>query len=88
MPIRRAGSTNSGSSTSAISVICQEMRSITASVRISMTVLLTTLESVPLNARCAPSTSLFRRLTSAPVRVRVKNAIGWLWTWSKTAVRS
>ena len=33
-------------------------------------------ERVSLNARCAPITSLFRRLTRAPVRVRVKNATG------------
>ena len=32
-------------------------------------------------------TSLFSRLTSAPVRVRVKNAIGIRCTWSNTAVR-
>ena len=32
-------------------------------------------------------TSLLRRLTSAPVRVRVKNATGMRWTWSYTAVR-
>ncbi len=38
--------------------------------------LLTTLESVPVNADCAPSTSLLSRLMSAPVWVRVKNAIG------------
>ena len=32
-------------------------------------------------------TSLFSRLTRAPVRVRVKNAIGMRCTWSNTAVR-
>ncbi|CAH0327118.1 hypothetical protein SRABI128_05782 [Microbacterium sp. Bi128] len=32
-------------------------------------------------------TSLFSRLTRAPVRVLVKNAIGIFWTWSKTFVR-
>ncbi len=32
-------------------------------------------------------TSLLSRLTSAPVRVRVKNATGWRWTWSNTAPR-
>ena len=36
----------------------------------------TTVPSVPVTARCAPITSLFRRLISAPVWVRVKNAIG------------
>ncbi len=69
-------------------MICQEMPIMTTSVRISMTTLLTTPDSVSLKARWAPMTSLFNRLTSAPVRVRVKKAIGRLWTWSKTAVRN
>ena len=43
--------------------------------------------SVPVTARCAPMTSLFMRLTSAPVWVRRKNAIGMRCTWSNTAVR-
>ena len=87
VPIRRAGSTKTGSSTSASRVICQEMPSITISVSTSVTRLPTTPDRVSLNARCAPITSLFSRLTSAPVRVRVKNAIGIFCTWSKTAVR-
>ena len=87
LPIRRAGQTKIGSSTSASNVICQDRRSITTSVSVSVTRLLTTPESVSLNARCAPMTSLLSRLTSAPVRVRVKNAIGMRCTWSKTAVR-
>ncbi|CAM5674494.1 hypothetical protein SMICM304S_06483 [Streptomyces microflavus] len=37
----------------------------------SRVVLETTPESVLLNARCAPITSLLSRLTRAPVRVRV-----------------
>lgn len=86
-PIRRAGSTNTGSRTSASAVICQEMLSITARVRRRVTTLLTTPDKVLLKARWAPMTSLLRRLTSAPVRVRVKNAIGMRCTWSKTAVR-
>jgi hypothetical protein len=87
VPIRRAGSTKIGSRTSVNSVICQDRLSITASVRASVTVLPTTPERVSLNACCAPITSLFSRLTSAPVRVRVKNATGIRWTWSNTAVR-
>ncbi|RPK71745.1 hypothetical protein EES42_14305 [Streptomyces sp. ADI95-17] len=86
-PIRRAGSTNTGSSTRASTVICQEMESITPSVSSSVTTLLTTPDRVLLKARWAPMTSLLRRLTSAPVRVRVKNATGMRCTWSKTAVR-
>ena len=44
--------------------------------------LLTTLDSVPVNACWAPSTSLLSRLISAPVWVRVKKAMGIRWTWS------
>ncbi len=87
LPIRRAGTTKTGSRMRATTVICHEMLSITTSVRVRVTRLLTTPDSVPLNARWAPSTSLLSRLTSAPVRVRVKNAIGMRWTWSKTVVR-
>ncbi len=81
-PMRRAGSTNTGSSSSAISVICQLMPSITTSVSTSITTLPSTPESVPLNARCAPITSELRRLTRAPVLVLVKNATGIFCTWS------
>lgn len=86
-PIRRAGTTNTGSRTRASSVICQEMLSITASVSSRVTRLETTPDKVLLKARWAPMTSLLSRLTSAPVRVRVKKATGIRWTWSKTAVR-
>ena len=80
VPIRRAGSTNTGSSTSASRVICQEIPIITARVSASVRRLPATSDRVSLKARCAPMTSLFNRLTSAPVRVRVKNAIGIRWT--------
>ena len=49
-----------------------------------MTTFDTTVPSVPVTARWAPITSLFRRLTSAPVWVRVKKAMGWRWTWSNS----
>ncbi len=71
----------------ASTVTSTEVLSMTISVRISATRLLTTPERVPLKACCAPMTSLFSLLTSAPVRVRVKKAMGIFWTWSKTAVR-
>jgi hypothetical protein len=86
-PMRRAGRMNSGTSTSDSSVICHEIDSITAMVNVKVTMLATTPDSVSENARCAPITSLPRRLTNAPVRVRVKNATGMRWTWSNTAVR-
>ena len=86
-PMRRAGIRNRGSTASDATVICHEMLSITASVNVSVTMFDTTPDSVSENARCAPITSLPSRLTSAPVRVRVKNATGIRCTWSKTAVR-
>ena len=86
-PMRRAGITNSGSSTSASSVIDHDSRSITASVSTSAMTLLTTPDNVHVNARWAPITSLLSRLTRAPVRVRVKNATGMRCTWPNTARR-
>jgi hypothetical protein len=44
-------------------------------------------DRVEVKARWAPITSLFRRETSAPVRVRVKNATGIFCTWPNTARR-
>ncbi len=43
--------------------------------------------SVPVTARWAPMTSLFIRLISDPVWVRVKNASGSRCTWSKSSTR-
>ena len=86
-PIRRAGMRKIGSRIMASTVTSQDLFSITTRVRASATTLLTTPESVPAKADCAPITSLLSRLTSAPVRVRVKNAIGIFCTWSKTLVR-
>ena len=85
--MRRAGIRKIGSMMTASTVTSQEVLSMTMRVRISATTLVTTPESVPLKACWAPMTSLLRRLTRAPVRVRVKNAIGIFWTWLKTAVR-
>ena len=48
----------------------------------------TTEPSVPVTALCAPTTSLFSRLTSAPVCVRVKNARGMRCTLSNSVLRS
>ena len=86
-PIRRAGSTKTGSSTSASRVIVQEMLSIATSASTTATMFVTTPERVSEKARCAPITSLLSRLTRAPVRVRVKKATGMVCTWSKTARR-
>ncbi|CAM5406750.1 hypothetical protein SHIRM173S_12641 [Streptomyces hirsutus] len=86
-PMRRAGITNTGSRTRASRVIRQDRVSITARASTSVTTLPTTVDRVLLKARWAPITSLLRRETSAPVRVRVKNATGIRCTWSKTAVR-
>ena len=47
----------------------------------------TTAPSVPVSARWAPITSLFMRLTRAPVWVRVKKPRGMRCTWSNRATR-
>ncbi len=76
-----------GSSTSDRAVICQDSVNITPAVRTSPMTLDTTPDRVEVKACWAPMTSLFSRLTSAPVWVRVKNASGIRCTWSKTLVR-
>ncbi len=86
-PIRRAGITNSGSSNNASSVICHDNRNITASASTSEITFETTPDNVHVNARWAPITSLFKRLTNAPVRVRMKNATGIRCTWVNTVRR-
>ncbi len=47
----------------------------------------TVLDSVEVNARWAPITSLLSRDTRAPVWVRVKNASDIRCTWANTLVR-
>ena len=86
-PTRLAGTTNSGSTTSASRVSCHCRASIAMRVVTSTTTLLTTLPSVLVTAVCAPTTSLFSRLTSAPVWVRVKKATGIRWTLPNRATR-
>jgi hypothetical protein len=66
-PMRRAGITNTGSITSDRAVICHDRLNITPAVTTRLTELETTPARVDVNACCAPSTSLFSRLTSAPV---------------------
>jgi hypothetical protein len=68
-------------------VISQDSTSI-ATVTINRLITLeTTPDSVEVNARCAPMTSLLSRDTRAPVCVRVKNASGIRWTWLNTRER-
>ena len=57
-------------------MICHDSASIATITMVTVMTLLTTEPSVFVNACCAPMMSLFSRLTSAPVCVRVKNAIG------------
>ncbi|STX07275.1 Uncharacterised protein [Kocuria rosea] len=78
----RAGTRKIGSSSTDSAVTCHEIETMTTTVRIRETMLLTTPESVLENARWAPMTSLLSRETRAPVRVRVKKAIGIRCTWS------
>ncbi len=86
-PMRRAGMTNIGSSSSASRVICHDRLNMTTTASSSEMALLTTPDSVQVKARWAPMTSLSSRLTSAPVRVRVKKATGIRCTWRNTARR-
>ena len=66
---------------------CQLSANIVMPTTTTLIELLTVLDRVEVNARCAPMTSLFSRETSAPVWVRVKNASDIRWTWAKTWVR-
>ena len=81
-PTRFAGTMNAGRITSASRVRRHSSSAITTSVETSVKTLNTTWPSVPVRARWAPITSLFIRLISEPVCVRVKKAIGMRWTWS------
>lgn len=87
LPTHLAGSTKIGSSSSAIRVTCQDSTSIVISTRTRLITLDTTEDSVVVSARCAPITSLFRRLISEPVWARMKNATGCRWTCANTCVR-
>ena len=67
---------NAGSATSVISVIRQSRLNMIVSVTASWMTFCNTVPNVVVTACCAPTTSLFNRDCSAPVCVRVKNAIG------------
>ena len=83
-PTRRAGITKTGSRTMARRVMSHDRRAITTTVRPRAMTLVTTPDRAEVNARWAPMTSLLRRLTSAPVWVRVKKAMGMRCTCSNT----
>ena len=68
-------------------MICQVSASIAMPTTTTEIVLETVPDSVEVNARWAPMTSLLSRETSAPVWVRVKNASDFRCTWAKTWVR-
>ena len=86
-PTRRAGITKTGRIAMASRVSFHSSSSIAMSVPLSVMALPTTVPSVPVKARWAPMTSLFNRLMSVPVWVRVKKAIGIRWTWSNSFTR-
>ena len=86
-PTSRAGMTNTGSSTSEMTVTSQDRLNMVISTRIRVSALDTIEDSVEVMADCAPITSLFSRLTSEPVWARVKNAIGCCCTCPNTSVR-
>ena len=86
-PTRRAGRMNTGRSNKASRVTRHSRRNSVTTVVRAVMALATTVPSVPVRARWAPITSLLRRLTRAPVWVRVKNERGSRWTWSKSSTR-
>ena len=86
-PTRLAGMMKMGNTTSAMRVRRHSRRIIAANVVTSTMTLLTTLPNVLVTAVCAPTTSLFSRLMSAPVWVRVKNATGMRCTLANNAER-
>ncbi len=87
VPTIRAGTMKIGSSTSAARVSGQDSASIDPSTSTSVMELLTTVDSVEVNACCAPLTSDCSRDTSFPVWERLKNAMGIRSMWSKIWVR-
>ena len=86
-PTRLDGMRKSGSRRMATIVMRQSRAIIATSVNASVITLDTTVPNVPVSARCAPITSLLRRLTIAPVCDRVKNCMGMRCTWSNSALR-
>jgi len=87
LPTNRAGTRKIGRSARTTSVIGHDSQNMAARVTATPITLLTTDEKVSVKACWAPRTSLFKRDTSAPVWVRVKKAMGILWTCSNTRVR-
>ena len=86
-PTRRAGMTNTGSSTIDATVTCHDRLNITTRVSARAIEFVTTPASAEVKARCAPMTSLLSLLTRAPVCVRWKKATGMVCMWSNTARR-
>ncbi len=74
-PVRLAGTMNTGSTISVSSVRRHSSTIIAARVVTRMITFDTMEPSVPVTASWAPITSLFNRLMSAPVWLRVKKAI-------------
>ncbi len=86
-PTRLAGMTKIGRTISDSRVRRHSSRVITTRVLTSTMTLDTTLPRVLVTAFWAPMTSLFSRLISAPVWVRVKKATGIRCTLSNNATR-
>ena len=86
-PTYFAGKRKTGTNSRAPRVSCHDRTNIVATTSVTDTILLTRFDSTDVNACWAPMTSLLSRETSAPVWVRVKNAIGCSSTCPKTSVR-
>ena len=86
-PTNREARNRSGNSARHSRVTCQLSASMVMPTTTTAIELATVLDSVLVNARWAPMTSLLSRDTSAPVWVRVKNASDWRCTCPKTRLR-
>src|SRR4051812_460414 len=87
LPTHREANSSNGNVARHSRVTCQLRASIAIPTTTTLIMFDTVLDSVEVNARWAPMTSLFNRDTSAPVCVRVKNASDIRCTCANTVVR-
>ncbi len=85
--MKEAGTRKIGSSKTASRVICHDKLTRVMPTMTSVTTLLTRPDRIEVKAVWAPITSVFSRLTNAPVCARVKNAMGCRSTCPNTWVR-
>ena len=86
-PRKRAGTRKSGRTATARRVRRHSSPNMITRALTSVMELVNTSTSVPLTARWAPMTSLFRREMSSPVLTPVKKRRDIRWRWAKSSVR-